>query len=234
MVSKRDLLSFLAFSCRSCLGWSSRQTCSVCNIHETNLVCHCTISSTCLSIICYSEPGESSVQITLLAVRRRYRRLGIGRYLMQHCKDPSIVGQYDKLLAYADHKAESFFLAHGFSDDPLLTAVLRCTQANLLQCLFNFLLRKKADYWENSTLMVYIPPFSGKNFNRHWQNCLSARTQTVPSTGVGTIKSFSSLDEHMTRWWGLMFVDIADLHSLLLLWAVEHLLYKTIQSKLVY
>ena len=83
---------------------------------------------------------------------------------MQHCKDPSIVGQYDKLLAYADHKAESFFLAHGFSDDPLLTAVLRCTQANLItmMSISSFSFRKKADYWENSTLMVYIPPFSGK------------------------------------------------------------------------
>ena len=61
----------------------------------------------------------------LLAVRRRYRRMGIGRYLMQQCKDPTVVGQYDKLLAYADHKAESFFTLHGFSDDPILTVVLR-------------------------------------------------------------------------------------------------------------
>lgn len=51
--------------------------------------------------------------------------MGIGRYLMQQCKDPTVVGQYDKLLAYADHKAESFFTLHGFSDDPILTVVLR-------------------------------------------------------------------------------------------------------------
>ena len=113
-------------------------------------------------------------------MRRRYRRLGIGRYLMQHCKDPSIVGQYDKLLAYADHKAESFFLAHGFSDDPLLTAVLRCTQANLItmMSISSFSFRKKADYWENSTLMVYIPPFSGKRkpLIHHTDTHLSACT----------------------------------------------------------
>lgn len=38
-----------------------------------------------------------------------------------------MVGHYDKLLAYADPKAESFFALHGFSDDPILTTVLRCS-----------------------------------------------------------------------------------------------------------
>ena len=60
------------------------------------------------------------------------------------CKDPEVVGQYDALLAFADPKAEGFFQRHGFSDDPILTAKYRGV----------------VDYWENSTLMVYTPPFS--------------------------------------------------------------------------
>ena len=70
----------------------------------------------------HSKPGESVSQVLLLAVRRRWRSLGIGGYLLRLCKDPSIAGQYEMLLAYADHKAESFFTRHGFTDDPIVTA----------------------------------------------------------------------------------------------------------------
>ena len=54
---------------------------------------------------------------------------------MQHCKDPAVVGQYDKLLAYVDSKAESFFALHGFSDDPILTTLLRWCGAPLSHSL---------------------------------------------------------------------------------------------------
>ena len=70
----------------------------------------------------YSKPGDSSVQILLLAVRRRWRECGIGEYLLRLCKDPSIVGQYDLILTYADHKAEGFFSRFGFTVDPIITA----------------------------------------------------------------------------------------------------------------
>ncbi|XP_011403257.1 PREDICTED: uncharacterized protein LOC105312367 [Amphimedon queenslandica] len=91
-----------------------------------------------------SKPGDSSVQILLLAVRHRWRGCGIGEYLLRLCKDPSIVGQYDLILTYADHKAEGFFSQFGFTADPIITA------------------RHKSlsDYWENSTLMAYVPPYS--------------------------------------------------------------------------
>lgn len=55
------------------------------------------------------------------------------------------MGHYDVLLAYADPKAEDFFSRHGFSEDPILTARYQPI----------------VDHWENSTLMVYTPPFSG-------------------------------------------------------------------------
>ena len=40
-------------------------------------------------------------------------------------KDPAVVGGYDALLTFADHKAERFFTTHGFSDDPILAANYR-------------------------------------------------------------------------------------------------------------
>ena len=69
-----------------------------------------------------SKPGESSVQVLLLAVRHRWRGLGVGGYLLRLSKDPAIVGQYDVVLTFADHKAEKFFSRHGFTDDPIITA----------------------------------------------------------------------------------------------------------------
>ncbi len=69
-----------------------------------------------------SKSGSSAVQISLLVVRRGWRRLGAGSYLLQCSKDPDIVGHYDVLLVFADHKAEGFFSRHGFTDDPIITS----------------------------------------------------------------------------------------------------------------
>ena len=64
---------------------------------------------------------------------------------LQCCKDPEVVGHYNALVVFADPKAEDFFARHSFSEDPILTARYRPI----------------VDNWENSTLMVYTPPFSG-------------------------------------------------------------------------
>ena len=44
---------------------------------------------------------------------------------IQTMKDPAVVGHYDALLTFSDHKAERFFATHGFSEDPILTAKYR-------------------------------------------------------------------------------------------------------------
>ena len=84
----------------------------------------------------------------------------------QLSKDPAVVGRYNALLAFADHKAEGFFSRHGFSDDPILTARYRSI----------------ADHWENSTLMVYMPPFSEAGLT------------------VGSIKSLTNFQDHYQKW----------------------------------
>ncbi|XP_064386259.1 uncharacterized protein LOC135334834 isoform X2 [Halichondria panicea] len=124
---------------------------------------HCVLG--CASILSLTKSSKA-VQVTLLAVRKSCRKLGIGRHLMQMCKDPEVVGLYDALLTFADPKAERFFQRHGFSDDPLLTAKYRAV----------------VDHWENSSLMVYIPPFS--------------------STGlaVGSLKSLVNFQESYKNW----------------------------------
>ena len=83
--------------------------------------------------------------------------------MLQTMKDPAVVGEYNALLTFADHKAERFFSTHGFSDDPILTAKYRSDNSLSLrsECLCCF--RGVVDDWENSSLMVYIPPFSGQS-----------------------------------------------------------------------
>ena len=88
--------------------------------------------------------------------------------MLQTMKDPAVVGEYNALLTFADHKAERFFTTHGFSDDPILTAKYRSENSLSLWsdvqfsgCLYCF--RAVVDDWENSSLMVYIPPFSGQS-----------------------------------------------------------------------
>ncbi|XP_038068410.1 uncharacterized protein LOC119737854 [Patiria miniata] len=92
------------------------------------------------------RPGERNVQIDLLAVRKRFRKLGIGKYLLQTLKDVSVLGLYDALVVYADNSAVDFFGRHGFDDDIVL----------------NSKFSDLADNWTNCTLMCYLPPFSGQ------------------------------------------------------------------------
>ncbi|XP_072033963.1 uncharacterized protein [Amphiura filiformis] len=94
----------------------------------------------------YIRPGEKITQIDLLAVRKRFRKLGIGKHLIQNLKDPSLVGVYDSLVVYADHSAVDFFGNFGFSDDIVL----------------NSKYSEIADNWTNCQLMCYLPPFTGQ------------------------------------------------------------------------
>ena len=85
----------------------------------------------------YSEVlGRRLLQVSLLGVRMRYQRLGIGSRLLQTllggkpcCDDEgdrqselaSSISSVDVALAWADRRALAFFRRHGFSDEPLLT-----------------------------------------------------------------------------------------------------------------
>ncbi|XP_077981958.1 uncharacterized protein LOC144436965 [Glandiceps talaboti] len=90
------------------------------------------------------RPGEKVLQIDLLGVRKRYRKFGLGKFLLQNLKDPSVVGHYDAIVVYADHSAVSFFAHYGYTDDIVL----------------NSKYKDLADNWTNSTLMCYLPPFT--------------------------------------------------------------------------
>ncbi|XP_052453610.1 uncharacterized protein si:dkeyp-50b9.1 [Carassius gibelio] len=106
------------------------------------------VESLIMAAACYElkilSTGDMVLQLSLLAVRKRYRHLGIGSYIMELLKTQSIVGKYDTLVAHADTDAIGFFKFHGLTDDPLL----------------NDQFKELKDDWTNSILMSYLPPFT--------------------------------------------------------------------------
>ncbi|EDV23006.1 expressed hypothetical protein [Trichoplax adhaerens] len=113
------------------------------------------IGPECLLVGCatferaYRRGNERVGQISLLAVRNRYRRCHIGKYLLEIIMNVNIMGEYDAIAAYVDDGAKDFFLNNGFSDDVLL----------------NSRYKKYINHWINSTLMCYLPMVSAVNIN---------------------------------------------------------------------
>ncbi|XP_029464527.1 uncharacterized protein LOC115095247 isoform X2 [Rhinatrema bivittatum] len=87
---------------------------------------------------------EIIIQLSLMSTRRRYRRCGVGKYMMKLLKDPSLVGLYDAIVTHADSGAVKFFKRCDFSDDILL----------------NSKFREFEDDWTNTTTMSFFPPFN--------------------------------------------------------------------------
>lgn len=98
---------------------------------ESRLVSACTFQvRTCAgsapAVALVSPPAPTRiVQVHLLAVRRPFRRLGLGRALMALCMAPERVGYYDYALVHADADAVPFFAKLGFTDDPLINRYSR-------------------------------------------------------------------------------------------------------------
>ncbi|CAH1776038.1 unnamed protein product, partial [Owenia fusiformis] len=91
--------------------------------------------------------SEKVNHLTVIAVRKRYQKWGIGRYLLSQLKNPQVVGQYDVIVVHADNSAIDFFERYGFTDDVVL----------------NSKWSELADQYTNCTLMCYMPPFTGQS-----------------------------------------------------------------------
>jgi len=81
------------------------------------------------------------LQVTLIGTRTKYQTLGVGGRLLETVKNPTVAGEYDVLITYADHSAVPFFKRHGFTDDVILASRFRTL----------------TDKWDQSILMCYYP-----------------------------------------------------------------------------
>ncbi|XP_076440293.1 uncharacterized protein LOC143279885 isoform X2 [Babylonia areolata] len=90
------------------------------------------------------QKKERVIHLTFIGVRKRARKLQMGRYLLSKCLDPTIVGHYEAVVVHADHAAVQFFSKFGFTDDLLLNSKWSELAEQFTQC----------------TLMSYLPGFS--------------------------------------------------------------------------
>ncbi|ESO92571.1 hypothetical protein LOTGIDRAFT_233022 [Lottia gigantea] len=93
----------------------------------------------------YVRHKERVVHLTIVTVRPRYRKYGIGKYLLSQVIDSSVSGQYEAIVVHADNGAVEFFQKFGFSDDVVL----------------NSRWSELAEQFTNCTLMCYLPGFTG-------------------------------------------------------------------------
>ncbi|XP_078724738.1 uncharacterized protein LOC144942009 [Lampetra fluviatilis] len=92
--------------------------------------------------------GEKVFLLQLMATRKRFRKYGLGRFLLQMLKELMELWQYDAILVHADSGAVSFFTHHRFSDDVIL----------------NSKFKEYSDDWVNTTMMSYFPEYcAGRN-----------------------------------------------------------------------
>ncbi|KAG8193441.1 hypothetical protein JTE90_005088 [Oedothorax gibbosus] len=94
----------------------------------------------------YRIPGTRVVYLSLMTVRKRFRRCGIGKYILKKLKSPSQVGPYDALIVRADPTALNFFAKNSFTDDLILNSRFR---------------ELEVEGCPKGALLCYLPPFDG-------------------------------------------------------------------------
>ncbi|XP_002120688.2 uncharacterized protein LOC100181199 [Ciona intestinalis] len=95
----------------------------------------------------YEKPGQRVLQLTLVGVRKKYRGVGVGGFMMKQLHDATITGGYDVIVVNADHNAVDFFEKEGFSDDVIL----------------NSQYSDIGDVWLNCKRMCYLPSYGATN-----------------------------------------------------------------------
>nr|XP_014351555.1 PREDICTED: uncharacterized protein LOC102351527 isoform X2 [Latimeria chalumnae] len=113
-------------------------------ISLTSIGIECQIVGAVTYLPAVMKSGEKVVKVTLLSTRKRYRKCGVGRYMLELLKDPSTVGPCEALVTHADAEAIEFFIHCDFSDDLIL----------------NHKFKEFEDDWTNTTMMSYFFPFS--------------------------------------------------------------------------
>ena len=94
----------------------------------------------------HQMPGQDEwiVDLELMGVRKKYRSLGIGRYLINLIQDRNLVGSFDAIITSADMDAVKFYEKFDFSIDHILNSKYYMI----------------GDNWTNTTKMCYVPPYS--------------------------------------------------------------------------
>ncbi|XP_022241330.1 uncharacterized protein LOC106459192 [Limulus polyphemus] len=149
----------------------------------------------------YRIPGAKIVYLSFLAVRKKFRKRGLGSFLLQKLKNPSLVGPYDALVVRSENSTLQFFRKNGFTDDIILNSKFRDVDEG----------------WENSTLISYLPPFDGhyppfpgtKEWNR--PEAVVAMQEEMNTWRLKSLEAYQAQVTCLTR----LQQEVLRLHALL-------------------
>lgn len=96
---------------------------------------------------CFDKPGHKVLHLTLISVRKKWRNLGIGKYIISLIKDASITTEYDVIIVNADYSAVDFFEKQRFTSDVLANS----TFADI------------GDTWFHSKRMCFLPSYISRS-----------------------------------------------------------------------
>ena len=70
----------------------------------------------------YLGQDEWVIDLELMSVRKKYRHLNIGKYLINLIQNKNYVGNFDAIVTSSDLDAIKFYEKFGFSIDPILNS----------------------------------------------------------------------------------------------------------------
>ncbi|XP_076341442.1 uncharacterized protein LOC143241978 [Tachypleus tridentatus] len=149
----------------------------------------------------YRIPGAKIVYLSFLAVRKKFRKRGLGSFLLKKLKTPSLVGPYDALVVRSENSTLQFFRKNGFTDDIILNSKFRDVDEGC----------------DNSTLISYLPPFDGhyppfpgtKEWNR--PEAVVAMEEEINTWRLKSLEAYQAQVTCLTR----LQQEVLRLHALL-------------------
>ncbi len=163
----------------------------------------------------FQLPGQDEwvIDLQLMSVRRKYRGLNMGKYLINLVQNKNFVGNFDAIVTSSDLDAIKFYEKYGFNIDPILNSK------------YKFI----GDIWTNTTKMCYVPPYCQLSerhqaklkeaFGQMNKTCLrpieqidSDQTEANEETSVGfesfenlCVTELTNMENDFKRWQKLMF-----------------------------
>ncbi|XP_031568080.1 uncharacterized protein LOC116302833 [Actinia tenebrosa] len=151
----------------------------------------------------YGKPKEKVMQISLLAVRKRYQKCGVGKMILNTLKDPTFIGPYDSIAVYADHSAIDFFKKNDFTDDVVLnsrfTRFRRATRSDISGVHRSdheiLAMEEEISLWQNKSLEAYQAQLSCMVRMKHEIRTLKALVDTQEEV----IKTLTKAKERLQK-----------------------------------
>ncbi|XP_064477584.1 uncharacterized protein LOC135391297 isoform X2 [Ornithodoros turicata] len=120
----------------------------------------------------YRIPGTKVVYLPVIAVRKKFRKHGIGKFLLERLKSPLVVGPYDAIVVRTPPSSVHFFMKNNWTNDIIL----------------NSRFRELEEIPNTGISLCYLPPFDG-----HYPPLPGTQEWNRPET-------ISNMEDEIDRW----------------------------------